>query len=200
MVYAFMQNEMLQDTAKQDGKTAPMGSEKTDPRLLPAADAAAKTPIHQHVYERLRKMILFGDLAPGQGVTIQGLTAALDAGMTPVREAIRRLIALQSTPQYLVEALYALHKTVDSIWRAADDKSTDFNFYTKRGLLAGIYCSTTLFWLNDYSTGSTETWHFLDQRIGDVMNLQKIRVNIEEKLKRLEPRIAKFFQMHAPRT
>lgn len=93
MVYAFMQNEMLQDTAKQDGKTAPMGSEKTDPRLLPAADAAAKTPIHQHVYERLRKMILFGDLAPGQGVTIQGLTAALDAGMTPVREAIRRLIS-----------------------------------------------------------------------------------------------------------
>ncbi|MFG6517283.1 GntR family transcriptional regulator [Sulfitobacter sp. 1A13496] len=70
-----------------------MGSEKTDPRLLPAADAAAKTPIHQHVYERLRKMILFGDLAPGQGVTIQGLTAALDAGMTPVREAIRRLIS-----------------------------------------------------------------------------------------------------------
>lgn len=93
MVYAFMQNEMLQDTAKQDGKTAPMGSEKTDPRLLPAADAAVKTPIHQHVYERLRKMILFGDLAPGQGVTIQGLTAALDAGMTPVREAIRRLIS-----------------------------------------------------------------------------------------------------------
>ncbi|WP_339639016.1 GntR family transcriptional regulator [uncultured Sulfitobacter sp.] len=70
-----------------------MGSEKTDPRLLPAADAAVKTPIHQHVYERLRKMILFGDLAPGQGVTIQGLTAALDAGMTPVREAIRRLIS-----------------------------------------------------------------------------------------------------------
>tara|TARA_R100000789_G_scaffold8744_1_gene12803 strand:- start:1792 stop:2562 length:771 start_codon:yes stop_codon:yes gene_type:complete len=93
MVYAFMQNEMLQHTAKQDGKTAPMGSEKTDPRLLPAADAAVKTPIHQHVYERLRKMILFGDLAPGQGVTIQGLTAALDAGMTPVREAIRRLIS-----------------------------------------------------------------------------------------------------------
>ena len=93
MVYAFMQDEMLQDTAKQDGKTAPMGSEKTDSRLLPAADAAVKTPIHQHVYERLRKMILFGDLAPGQGVTIQGLTAALDAGMTPVREAIRRLIS-----------------------------------------------------------------------------------------------------------
>ena len=116
------------------------------------------------------------------------------------REAVRRLIALQSTPQYLVEALSALYKTVDSIWRAADDKSTDFNFYTKRGLLTGIYCSTSLFWLNDYSTGSTETWHFLDQRISDVMNLQKVRVNIEENLKRLEPGIAKFFQTLSPRT
>jgi len=50
-------------------------------------------PVHQHVYEQLRSMILFGDLAPGQAVTIQGLTARLGAGMTPVREALRRLIS-----------------------------------------------------------------------------------------------------------
>lgn len=52
-----------------------------------------KTPVHQSVYERLRAMILFGNLAPGQAVTIQGLINELQAGMTPVREAIRRLIA-----------------------------------------------------------------------------------------------------------
>tara|TARA_R110002049_G_scaffold44333_5_gene130138 strand:+ start:195607 stop:196308 length:702 start_codon:yes stop_codon:yes gene_type:complete len=57
------------------------------------ATPEVKTPAHQHVYERLRTLILFGDLAPGQAVTIQGLTTALDAGMTPVREALRRLIA-----------------------------------------------------------------------------------------------------------
>lgn len=56
-------------------------------------DPANKTPAHQHAYERLREMILFGDLAPGQAVTIQGLTTRLGAGMTPVREALRRLIA-----------------------------------------------------------------------------------------------------------
>lgn len=38
-------------------------------------------------------MILFGQLTPGQPVTIQGLTEQLDGGMTPVREAIRRLTA-----------------------------------------------------------------------------------------------------------
>ena len=57
------------------------------------SDPATKTPAHQHAYKRLRKMILFGDLAPGQAVTIQGLTTTLGAGMTPVREALRRLIA-----------------------------------------------------------------------------------------------------------
>jgi DNA-binding GntR family transcriptional regulator len=57
------------------------------------AQDTGKAPVHQHVYERLRAMILFGDLAPGQAVTIQGLPSNLDVGMTPVREALRRLIA-----------------------------------------------------------------------------------------------------------
>lgn len=52
-----------------------------------------KMPAHQAVYEQLRVMILFGDLAPGQAVTIQGLVDQLNVGMTPVREALRRLIA-----------------------------------------------------------------------------------------------------------
>lgn len=56
-------------------------------------DTSVKRPAHQHVYEQLRARILFGDLAPGQAVTIQGLVDDLEAGMTPVREAIRRLIA-----------------------------------------------------------------------------------------------------------
>lgn len=57
------------------------------------ADDPTKIPAHQQVYEQLRVMILFGDLAPGQAVTIQGLIETLGAGMTPVREALRRLIA-----------------------------------------------------------------------------------------------------------
>lgn len=52
-----------------------------------------KIPSHEVTYARLRDMILFGHLAPGAPVTIQGLIADLGAGMTPVREAIRRLTA-----------------------------------------------------------------------------------------------------------
>lgn len=56
-------------------------------------DDLRKIPTHEVTYARLRDMILFGTLQPGQPVTIQGLIRDLDAGMTPVREAIRRLAA-----------------------------------------------------------------------------------------------------------
>lgn len=52
-----------------------------------------KIPSHELTYARLRDMVLFGTLAPGQPVTIQGLVGSLGAGMTPVREAIRRMTA-----------------------------------------------------------------------------------------------------------
>src|SRR6056297_4167896 len=52
-----------------------------------------RLPAHELIYRQLRALVLFGDLAPGQAVTIQGLSERLGAGMTPVREAIRRLIA-----------------------------------------------------------------------------------------------------------
>ena len=55
--------------------------------------SARKIPTHETTYGALRDMILFGHLAPGQPVTIQGLISDLGAGMTPVREAIRRLTA-----------------------------------------------------------------------------------------------------------
>ncbi len=50
-------------------------------------------PTHELVYRQIRQMILFGELTPGQAVTIHGLVNDLGAGMTPVREAIRRLTA-----------------------------------------------------------------------------------------------------------
>jgi DNA-binding GntR family transcriptional regulator len=63
-------------------------------RKIPFETAGeSRLPAHELIYRQLRDQILFGDLAPGQPVTIQGLTDSLGAGMTPVREAIRRLIA-----------------------------------------------------------------------------------------------------------
>lgn len=59
----------------------------------PMTEDPRKIPSHELTYARLRDMVLYGVLEPGQPVTIQGLIADLGAGMTPVREAIRRLTA-----------------------------------------------------------------------------------------------------------
>lgn len=59
--------------------------------LEKVAEADPKVPAHLHVYQKLRDLILFGDVAPGQALTIQGLQAATGGGMTPVRESLRRL-------------------------------------------------------------------------------------------------------------
>src|SRR6056297_1698956 len=62
-------------------------------KMTSSAPDKGRLPAHELIYRQLRDLVLFGDLAPGQAVTIQGLTDRLGAGMTPVREAIRRLIS-----------------------------------------------------------------------------------------------------------
>ncbi len=87
------------------------------------------------------------------------------------REPIRRALAFLALPQNGPLGLKCLYSTVDAMWYAAGDTSTDYNFYTKRLLLSGVYSSTLLFWLNDESEGSAETWAFLSRRIDEVMKI-----------------------------
>ena len=47
----------------------------------------------------------------------------------------------------------------------------DFNFYTKRALLAAVVSTTTLYWLDDMTDGCEGSWKFLDRRLADVMNI-----------------------------
>ena len=94
------------------------------------------------------------------------------------REAVRRALAVLSLPFNAGLALKLLYKTVDAMWYAAGDTSTDFNFYTKRATLAGVYSSTLLYWLNDRSAGGEATWSFLDRRIDDVMKIEKLKGQI----------------------
>ncbi len=91
------------------------------------------------------------------------------------REAVRRGLALLALPFNAGLALKLLYRTVDALWYAAGDTSVDFNFYTKRATLAGVYSSTLLYWLNDRSPGSEATWDFLDRRIDDVMRIEKLK-------------------------
>jgi len=105
--------------------------------------------------------------------------------MTPYREAARRAAAFLALPQNTPLAARLMFGTVDAMWRAAGDQSNDFNYYTKRGLLAGVYGATLLHWLSDSSEGHAQTWVFLDARIEDVMKIQKMRGRLEKNLQRI---------------
>ena len=96
------------------------------------------------------------------------------------REAVRRALAFLALPAHTALGMSCLARTVDKMWRAAGDTSTDFNFYTKRGLLAGVYGATLLAWLADETEDFSDTWAFLERRIGDVMEIQKARGRLDK--------------------
>ncbi len=91
--------------------------------------------------------------------------------LEPHKEAVRRGLAFLSLPPNAGQGLKGLHRTVDAIWTMAGDRATDYNYYTKRLLLAGVLSSTTLFWLNDRSEGHEATWAFLERRIDEVLKI-----------------------------
>ncbi|HWA50980.1 MAG TPA: COQ9 family protein, partial [Dongiaceae bacterium] len=101
------------------------------------------------------------------------------------REAIKSACSFLAMPQNAALALKLLYRTVDAMWYAAGDTATDFNFYTKRALLAGVYSSTVLYWLNDRSADCADTWAFLDRRIEEVMQVPKILGRISSLTDRL---------------
>ena len=94
--------------------------------------------------------------------------------LIPYREAARKTARYLSFPPYLGEATRLGYQTVNEIWYYAGDKSTDYNFYTKRALLAWVYSSTFLYWLRDHSENFEATWSFLDRRISEVLTLPQI--------------------------
>lgn len=58
-----------------------------------ASDTNERLPRHEAVYRALREMIATGRLTPGEAVTIQSIADRFSVSMTPVREALRRLVA-----------------------------------------------------------------------------------------------------------
>lgn len=64
------------------------------PAFERAAVEAADVPAHERVYQELRERILYGGFQPGRPVTLRGLAESLGVSPMPVREAVRRLIAL----------------------------------------------------------------------------------------------------------
>lgn len=96
------------------------------------------------------------------------------------KETARRTVAFLSLPLYAATAVRLLYRTVDCIWHAVGDNSTDFSFYTKRLSLAAIYSATLLHFLDDTSPAYESTWSFLERRIDDIMTIGKAKKTLKE--------------------
>jgi len=96
------------------------------------------------------------------------------------KEAVRRGSTLFALPMYAADGAKLIWGTCDLIWDMLGDTSDDFNWYTKRATLAGVYSSTILYWLGDDSPDQAATWDFIDRRIENVMQIEKVKAQVRE--------------------
>lgn len=96
------------------------------------------------------------------------------------REAVRRGTTLFSLPIHAADGARAIWGTADRIWTALGDTSRDLNWYSKRATLSGVYGATVLYWLGDESADRQATWDFLDRRIDQVMQIEKLKAQFRE--------------------
>jgi ubiquinone biosynthesis protein COQ9 len=95
------------------------------------------------------------------------------------KEAIRRALSWLAVPVNAPRAVRITAATVDAIWHSAGDKAADFSWYTKRGILAGVYTATLLYWLHDSSEDDEASLAFLDRRLANVAAIGKFRRGVD---------------------
>ncbi len=105
--------------------------------------------------------------------------------LAPHREAMRRAAAARLLPANALACCASLWRSVDLMWSLAGDRATDYSYYTRRALLAAVWSSTFLYWLEDRSEGMRDSRAFLERRIEDVLKIGQIRSRIEASLRGL---------------
>lgn len=98
----------------------------------------------------------------------------LDA-VSGLEEALRRAISIMAMPQNAARSLKTGWHSADVMWRLAGDTAADYNHYTKRAILAGIYTATLAVFVDDLSEDKAETRAFLERRIDGVMKFEKMK-------------------------
>ena len=111
--------------------------------------------------------------------------------INPHKEALRRAFAILSHPQNAMTAAKLAWRAADRMWRIAGDRATDFNHYSKRGILSALYMSTLLVYMDDDTDDLSTTRGFLDRRIDDVMKFEKFKAEWRGSRERL-PSLTRF--------
>lgn len=107
------------------------------------------------------------------------------------REALRRALAVLAMPQNAATGARLAWRAADRMWRLAGDTATDYNHYTKRAILAGVYGATLLVFIDDDSEEYATTRAFLDRRIAGIMSFEKTKARVLSQSDRL-PSLSRF--------
>lgn len=129
-----------------------------------AATVPAATLAGLPIRERIRRLVM----------------ARLDA-VAGREEALIRALSIMAMPRHLAASTRLGWRSADRMWRLAGDIATDYNHYTKRAILAGIYAATLQVFARDTSEDKAETRAFLDRRIEGIMRFEKAKSQILRK-------------------
>ncbi len=122
------------------------------------------------------------------------ITALVEARLEATagnRESLRRALAVLALPQNALRASRLGWRSVDLMWRLAGDTATDYNHYTKRAILGGVYTATILVFLDDESEDWADTRAFLARRIEGIMRFEKTKAGIVKRTQNL-PSLSRF--------
>jgi len=109
---------------------------------------------------------------------IKALVEARLEALEADREGLRRALAILAAPPHVRRAAKMGWRAADRMWRLAGDTATDYNHYSKRTLLSGVYGSTISVFLDDESEDFAETRAFLDRRIENIMQFEKVKAKV----------------------
>lgn len=122
------------------------------------------------------------------------ITALVEARLAAVaenRESLRRALAILAMPQNVMRAGKLGWRSVDLMWRLAGDTATDYNHYTKRAILGGVYAATVTVFLDDESEDWADTRAFLGRRIEGIMRFEKAKAGFSARTGNL-PSLSRF--------
>ncbi|XP_050760199.1 LOW QUALITY PROTEIN: ubiquinone biosynthesis protein COQ9, mitochondrial [Gymnogyps californianus] len=122
--------------------------------------------------EQEQKLVQLGEAE--KKPTDQFLRDAVEARLRmliPYIEKWPQALSILLLPHNIPASLNLLTSMIDDIWQYAGDQSTDFNWYTRRAVLTGIYNTTELVMMQDSSPDFEDTWRFLENRVADAMNM-----------------------------
>ena len=87
-----------------------------------------------------------------------------------LKKALPEMLKFLLRPGNIFMSIKMLHENSDFIWNLSGDKSNDFSYYSKRGLLSTIYLATLIYWLNDKSEKDIATKNFISKSVDGIVD------------------------------